>query len=111
MSDAALHLVERGFPEVPIRQWVCSLPWLLRTLLGYDRQLCSAVMGAFVKELTSSYERRAKRLLGLASVAEAHTGTATFIQRFDSALRLNVHAQLGAGWRVRTQSRQRRAAF
>jgi hypothetical protein len=28
----------------------------------------------------------------LASVAEAHTGTVTFIQRFDSALRLNVHA-------------------
>jgi hypothetical protein len=43
-------------------------------------------------ELTRSYERRAKRLLGLASVAEAHTGTVTFIQRFHSALRLNVHA-------------------
>jgi hypothetical protein len=26
------------------------------------------------------------------SVAEAHAGTVTFIQRFDSALRLNVHA-------------------
>ena len=25
MSDTALHLVERVFPEVPIRQWVCSL--------------------------------------------------------------------------------------
>jgi L-lysine 2,3-aminomutase len=65
MSDAALHLVERVFPKVPIRQWVCSLPWQLRTLLGYDRQLCSAVMGALVKELTRSYERRAMLLTKL----------------------------------------------
>jgi hypothetical protein len=48
------------------------------------RQLCSAVMGAFVKELTRSYERRAKRLLGLSTVADAHTGSVIVIQRFDS---------------------------
>lgn len=35
---------------------------------------------------------RAKHVLGLASVNDAHTGAITFIQRFDSALRLNVHA-------------------
>ena len=39
-----------------------------------------------------SYRRRAKRLLGLGSVELAHTGTVTFIQRFDSSLRLNPHA-------------------
>ena len=27
MSDAAAHLVDDVFPEVPTRQWVCSLPW------------------------------------------------------------------------------------
>jgi hypothetical protein len=41
------------------------LPWQLRTLLGYDRQLYSAVMGALVKELTRSYERRAMLLTKL----------------------------------------------
>ena len=30
-------------------------------------------------------------MLGLRSMSEAHTGGVTFIQRFDSALRLNVH--------------------
>jgi hypothetical protein len=30
-------------------------------------------------------------MLGLSSMSEAHTGGVTFIQRFDSALRLNVH--------------------
>ena len=35
MTDTALHLVERILPEVPLRQWVYSLPWRLRYLCGY----------------------------------------------------------------------------
>jgi hypothetical protein len=92
MNDAALHLVERVIPQVPVRQWVCSLPWQLRYLLGCDRVLCAAVLQAFVQELSRSYQTRAKRQLGLCSVSLAHTGAVTFVQRFDSALRLNVHA-------------------
>ena len=41
MSDTAVHIVEKVLPEVPIRQWVCSLPWRLRVHLGYDRKLCA----------------------------------------------------------------------
>ncbi len=41
-----------------------------------------------------SYRWRAKRLFGLSSVEEAFTGTVTVIQRFDSALRLNVHDEV-----------------
>jgi hypothetical protein len=43
MNGAALHLTERVLPKVPIRQFVCSLPWQLRTLLGYDRVLVHVV--------------------------------------------------------------------
>lgn len=46
---------------------------------------------AWASELSRSYKRRAKRELGLSSVSAAHTGAVTFVQRFDSALRLNVH--------------------
>ena len=92
MTDTALHLVERVLPEVPLRQWVCSLPWRLRYLCGYGRELCAAIIGAFVTEVMASLRRRAKRHLGLTTVADAHTGAVTFVQRFDSALRLNVHA-------------------
>ena len=37
------------------------------------------------------YKQSGKRLLGLKSVNEAHTGAVTILQRFDSAVRLNVH--------------------
>jgi hypothetical protein len=92
MTDTAVHLCERVLPEVALRQWVCSLPWRLRYLCGYDRALCAAIIGGFALEVMRSLRRRAKPHLGLASVAEAHPGAVTFVQRFDSALRLNVHA-------------------
>ena len=79
-------------PDVPTRQWVCSLPWRLRILLGYDRKLCAEVMSAFTGAVSRSLRRRAKAQLGLPSVDDAHVGAVTFVQRSDSALRLNVHS-------------------
>ncbi len=40
MCDLAVHLEREVLPEVPIRHWICSLPWGLRALLGYDSELC-----------------------------------------------------------------------
>jgi hypothetical protein len=91
MTDTALHLERAVLPAVPIRHWICSLPWGLRALLGYDRKLCSEVASAFVGEMLRSLRRRAKRLLSLASVADAHPGAVAAVHRADSALRLNVH--------------------
>jgi hypothetical protein len=99
MSDVAAHLVDEVLPEVPVRHWVCSLPWRLRAVLGYDRLLCADVLDAFIGALTRSLRRRAKRQLGpstslrtgLRSVEDAHVGAITFVQRSDSSLRLNVH--------------------
>jgi hypothetical protein len=48
MADVAAHLVDEVFPEVPVRQWVCSLPWRLRYAMGYDRKLCADVLDAFI---------------------------------------------------------------
>ena len=91
MSDTALHLVEKVLPEVPVRQWVCSLPWRLRVHLGYDRKLCADVLEAFVLEVSRSLKHRAKKVLGLTTAKQALTGAVSVIQRGDSALRLNVH--------------------
>lgn len=69
MNDAALHLTEFVLPEVPVRQWVCSLPWQLRYAMGYDRTLCAQVLSAFATELSRSYRHRAKREHGLCACA------------------------------------------
>ncbi|MCK6538361.1 MAG: hypothetical protein L6Q84_35765 [Polyangiaceae bacterium] len=63
----------------------------MRALLGYDRKLCAEVVSAFMAEVDRSLRWRAKRELGLASVADAHTGGVAAVQRTDSALRLSVH--------------------
>jgi len=86
-----VHLEQNVLPEVPIRHWICSLPWGLRALVGYDKQLCSGVLSAFIAELSRSLKWRAKQELGLASVAAASTGAVAAVQRVDSAVRLNVH--------------------
>ena len=91
MSDIAAHLVDEVLPEVPTRQWVCTLPWRLRYAMGYDRKLCADVLGAFIAALKRSLRWRAKREYNLRSVADARVGAVTFVQRADSALRLNVH--------------------
>jgi hypothetical protein len=94
MADIAVHLEEQVLPPVPIRHWICTLPWGLRALLGYDRELCSEVLGAFAGEVMRSLKWRAKRALGLSSIQDAHTGTVAVVQRVDSSLRLNVHFHL-----------------
>ena len=67
MSDAAAHLVDDVLPEVPTRQWVCSLPWRLRILLGYDRRLCAEVTSAFTGAVSRSLATQGE---GAARLAE-----------------------------------------
>ncbi|MCZ7680805.1 MAG: transposase [Sandaracinaceae bacterium] len=91
MADLAAHLVDDVLPEVPLRQWVCSLPWAMRCMLAFDRALCADVLAVFIAALTRSMRRRAKRILSLRSVDDALVGALTVIQRSDSALRVNPH--------------------
>jgi len=74
MADMAVHLEQSVLPAVPVRHWICSFPWGLRALLGYDRARCADVAAAFAGELSRWLKRRTKRELGLRSVADAHTG-------------------------------------
>ncbi|MBK9000395.1 MAG: hypothetical protein IPM35_32140 [Myxococcales bacterium] len=78
-----------GLPRFVVKE--LEVPWGLRALLGYDRKLCAEVVSVFMGEVDRSLRWRAKRELGLASVAEAHPGGVAAVQRTDSALRLNVH--------------------
>jgi hypothetical protein len=88
MAETAAHLVDRVLPEVPVRQWVLSLPFALRYRLAYDARLASAVLALFVRSVFASLRRRARRTWG---VQRPQCGAVTFVQRFGGALNLNVH--------------------
>lgn len=88
MADTAAHRVDRVPPEVPIRQWVLTLPYPLRYRCAYDAKLTSEVLRAFVRSLFAELRRRARRKWGLPA---EQCGAVSFIQRFGSALNLNVH--------------------
>jgi Putative transposase/Transposase zinc-binding domain len=88
MADTAAHLVDRVLPMVPIRQWVLTLPYPLRYRCAYDRELASQVLRAFVRSLFTELRRRVRRQWG---VRAEQCGAVTFLQRFGSALNLNLH--------------------
>ena len=60
MAEVAAHLVDHVFPEVPVRQWVLSLPHRVRYLLARHADLCREVRGIFARAVQSFYSRRAK---------------------------------------------------
>ena len=51
MGALAAHLVDGVLGDLPVRQWVLTLPFRLRYRLAYDHRLCRAVLGVFVRAL------------------------------------------------------------
>ena len=88
MADTAAHLVDRVFPEVPVRQYVLSLPFALRYRLAFDQQLCSEVLRIFVQTVFTSLRRRARKTL---QGRKAYCGAVTFLQRSGGSINLNPH--------------------
>jgi Putative transposase len=87
MEDAADHLVHDVLPRVPVRQWVLSFPRRIRFLSARDPAFCSRLLDLFTRAVFA-WQRRRGRLLG---VADPRTGGCTAVQRFGSAINLNVH--------------------
>ena len=67
--------------------WVLSLPHEIRYLIGFDADLCREVRGIFIRAVMSWIRRRARDH----GVPDGRTGAVVCVQRFDSALRLDVH--------------------
>ena len=63
-ADTAAQLVDRVLPEVPIRQWVLTLPYPLRYRCAYDSKLTSDVLRAFTRSLFAELRRRARNRWG-----------------------------------------------
>lgn len=87
MADSAAHLVDEVLPEKPIRQWVLSVPFQLRFLFATQPQVMSKVLAIVHRVISTFLIKRA----GLMVKSGAQTGAVTLIQRFGSALNLNLH--------------------
>ena len=62
MTERAAYLVDRIFPDdVPVRQWVLSVPHRLRYRRAYDHALCRAVVQAFVRAVRTFHRCQARR--------------------------------------------------
>ena len=86
MAETAALLADEVLPEHPLRQWVLSLPHALRFQLATDPAALTLVLG-------EAYRAISRHLLSEAGLTRAGgaTGAVTLVQRFGSALNLNVH--------------------
>ena len=69
MTERAAHLVDHVFPDVPVRQWVLSLPPRIRYLLAWHHDLCKALVGVLLRAVNRHLrERSALRVAASSSV-------------------------------------------
>jgi hypothetical protein len=86
MADSAALLVDHILPPVDIRQGVISFPFQLRFLFANYPALTSKILGIVTRLISTHLIQK-----GGAKHSTARTGAVTFIQRFGSALNLNVY--------------------
>ena len=87
MADTAAHLVDRVLPCAPYRQWVLTVPKMLRLRLARDPSWASWIGGLAVRAI-DAWQRRIARGRGIRAPL---TGAVTFVQRFGGLVNLNVH--------------------
>ena len=92
MAQTAAHLVTCVIPWVPTRQWVVSVPIPLRYWMAASQDLTAQVHTIIRTTIGQYYVNQA--VTRDAPRATIHPGAVTFIQRFGSALQLNVHYHL-----------------
>lgn len=81
------------FPDVPVRQWVLTLPSRVRYALAWDHALCRAVVAVFVRAVLGWYRRHARRT----GVSNGRGGAVVIVQRFGSG-RASALRMSGATW-------------
>jgi ribosomal protein S27E len=86
MAESAALLVDKVLPLRPIRQWVLSIPFGLRWLFAIEPKALGKSLGVITRAISSYLIKKA----GFTH-KKAQTGAVTLIQRFGSALNLNIH--------------------
>ncbi len=86
MVESAALLVDEVLPHQPMRQWVLSVPFPLRFLFASQPKIMGKALGIVYRTIATHLTHKA----GYKN-STAHTGAVTLIQRFGSALNLNIH--------------------
>ena len=86
MADSAALLVDEILPFQPMRQWVLSVPFPLRFLFASNPRVMSRVLGIVYRTIATHLAHKA-----CFTKPRTQTGAVTLIQRFGSALNLNIH--------------------
>jgi len=79
--------VDHVLPDVPLRQFVVTMPFPLRFPLAFDGKLLGQVVRIFTDSVARWYRRRHTDR----GLPAGETGAVTVIQRANSDLRLNLH--------------------
>ncbi len=86
MVDSTAFLMDEILPTQPHRQWVLSVPYPLRWLFARFPKVMGKALEIITRVISSHLIRKAGK-----TRQTAKAGAVTFIQRFGSALNLNVH--------------------
>src|SRR6266699_4258886 len=89
MAQTAAHLVECVIPWVPTRQWVVSVPVPLRYWMASSQDL-TAKVHTIIRTTIGQYYVHQAVTRGVPR-DQVQPGSVTFMQRFGSALNLNLH--------------------
>lgn len=90
MVESAAHLVDHVLPEQSIRQWVLTFPYPLRFLFAAQPHVLSQVLGIVFRAISTFLIKKT----GFSVASGTKSGAMTLIQRFGSALNLNIHLHM-----------------
>ncbi len=86
MAESAALLVDEVLPKQPMGQWGLSFPFQLRFLFTSRPEIMGRVLGLVYRVIATHLVKKAGHIH-----KSARTGAVTLVQRFGSALNLNIH--------------------
>jgi hypothetical protein len=86
MAEVAAHVTDHVLPQLPVRQWVLSLPKRLRPFLETNPDIAGAVLRIFIRAVRTTLYRTSP-----GAPHDAQLGALTFIHRFGAALNTHFH--------------------
>ena len=86
MAETAALLSGEVCPDMPLRQWIISFSFALRYLFAAHPQAMGKVLRIIYRTISTHLIHKAGY-----SLKDGATGALTLIQRFGSALNVNIH--------------------